>query len=110
MNSAPEMAPYARHVLICVGQYCDPTGKAERLYRQLAKLLGELGQYDNPDRVKRGITPCLGVCYGGPLLVVYPDGIWYHDLDEAKLQRIVEEHLRDGKVVDEYVFHRLAHT
>jgi (2Fe-2S) ferredoxin len=102
------MSPYARHVLICVGQYCDPEGKAERLYRQLARMLGELGQYDNPERVKRGITPCLGVCYGGPLLVVYPDGIWYHDLDEAKLQRIVDEHLRDGNVVEEYVFHRLG--
>lgn len=108
MNTPPEMSPYARHVLICVGQYCDPAGKAERLYRQLARMLGELGQYDNPERVKRGVTPCLGVCYGGPLLVVYPDGVWYHDLDEAKLQRIVDEHLRDGNVVDEYVFHRLG--
>ena len=31
MNDAPEMAPYARHVFICTGVYCDPLGKAERL-------------------------------------------------------------------------------
>jgi (2Fe-2S) ferredoxin len=66
-----------------------------------------LGRYDNPERVKRGITPCLGVCYGGPLLVVYPDGIWYHHVDEALLQRIIDEHLIGGCPVEEAIFHRL---
>jgi (2Fe-2S) ferredoxin len=101
------MAPYGRHLLICVGQYCDPDGVAPRLYAQLARLLGELGNYDNPARVKRGISPCLGVCAGGPLVVVYPEGIWYHHVDEAVLARIVKEHLGEGRVVEEYVFHRL---
>lgn len=107
MNDAPEMAPYARHVFICTGVYCDPLGKAERLYEQLGRYLGELGQYDNPVRVKRGMTPCLGVCYNGPLLVVYPEGIWYHSVDETVLRRIVDEHLRQGRPVEEYIFHRL---
>ena len=103
----PEMAPYARHVFICTGPFCDPEGKAKRLYAQLAHKLGDLGQYDNPWRVKRGITPCLGVCHSGPILVVYPDGIWYHQVDDALLDRIVAEHLRDGKPVEEAVYHRL---
>ena len=108
MNDAPEMAPYARHVFICTGQYCDPFGQAERLYHQLSRYLGELGAYDNPVRVKRGTTPCLGVCYGGPLLVVYPDGIWYHSVADAVLRRIVAEHLGNDQPVEEYIFHRLA--
>ncbi len=108
MNDAPEMAPYARHVFICTGHYCDPLGQAERLYHQLSRYLGELGAYDNPVRVKRGATPCLGVCYGGPLLVVYPDGIWYHSVDDTLLRRIVEEHLHNDQPVEEYIFHRLA--
>ena len=66
---------------------------------------GELGLYDNPLRVKRGITPCLGVCHSGPILVVYPDGIWYCQVDEALLDRIVEEHLRGGRPVEEAVYH-----
>jgi (2Fe-2S) ferredoxin len=104
----PTQAPYARHVFICTGTYCDPGGKARHLYRLLAQKLGELGDYANPVRVKRGVTSCLGVCYGGPLLVIYPEGIWYHRVDEAVLDRIVEEHLRQGQPVQEYIFHRLA--
>jgi len=104
------MAPYARHILICTGAYCDPGRQGERLYHRLSHYLGVLGAYDNPVRVKRGTTPCLGVCYGGPLLVVYPDGIWYHSLDDALLRRIVEEHLFNNQPVTEYIFHRLHHT
>lgn len=103
----PTQAPYARHIFLCVGPYCDPTGAAQRLYARLAHKLGELGVYGNPERVKRGLTPCLGVCGGGPLLVVYPDGIWYHHVDEAVLDRIIHEHLRADKPVEEYIFHRL---
>ena len=108
MTDAPEMAPYARHVFICTGVYCDPLRKAERLYHRLTRLLGELGAYDNPVRVKRGVSPCLGVCYNGPLLVVYPDGIWYHSVDDERLKRIVDEHLYGGRPVEEFIFHRLT--
>jgi (2Fe-2S) ferredoxin len=107
-DNAPIQAPYARHVFLCVGQYCDPQRRSAAVYKALSRLLGELGEYDNPQRVKRGITPCLGVCYGGPLLVVYPEGVWYHSVDEQVVARIVEEHLRHGRVVEEYVFHRLC--
>jgi (2Fe-2S) ferredoxin len=104
----PAMSPYRRHVFVCGGRFCDPSGTAERLYALLPRLLGDLAAYDNPLRVKRGIVPCHGVCAGGPLLVVYPDGVWYHAVDEAALRRIVDEHLRGGRVVEERVFHRVA--
>ena len=106
-DNAPSQAPYARHIFFCTGVYCDPDGKALALYNALARKLGDLGRYDNPARVKRGITPCLGVCYNGPLLVVYPDGIWYHHVDEALLDRIIAEHLIGGRPVAEAIFHRL---
>lgn len=60
-----------------------------------------------PDRVKRGETPCLGVCVGGPIVVVYPAGIWYGGVTPALLERIVVEHFKHGRVVEEAVFHRL---
>lgn len=109
MTHPPQMNRYRRHLLLCTGHYCDPNGEAATLYARLPELLGELGQYDNPCRVKRGTTPCLGVCQGGPLLVVYPDGIWYHHVDAALLQRIVEEHLSEDEPLWEHAFHWLDH-
>ncbi len=107
MENAPGMTPYARHILICTSVFCDPQGQAEKLYRLVPRLLGDLGRYNNPCRVKRGTTPCLGVCMGGPIVVVYPDGIWYHHVTEEVMERIVQEHLRDNNPVCEYIFHSL---
>lgn len=102
------MDPYARHVLICVGAYCSPGREGRMLYAELARLLQREGLLFGPRRVKRGETPCLGVCAGGPIVVVYPEGVWYAGVTPALLERIVVEHLRDGRVVEEAVFHRLG--
>lgn len=107
MDKSPGMTPYERHIFMCTSEYCGTQGNASALYRQLPRLLGDLGKYNNPCRVKRGRTPCLGVCMGGPLLVVYPDGIWYHHVTEKVLARIVQEHLRENRPVREYFFHSL---
>jgi (2Fe-2S) ferredoxin len=102
------MERYTRHVLICTGGFCSPDRRGRALYAELAKLLEREGLLFGPTRVKRSETPCLGVCAAGPVMAVYPEGIWYACVTPALLERIVVEHLRDGKVVTEAVFHRLA--
>ena len=103
----PQMDPYRRHVLVCTGGFCSPDRRGRALYSHLAKLLEREDLLFGPDRVKRGETPCLGVCAGGPIVVVYPEGVWYAGVTLELLERIVVEHLRDGRVVTEAVFHRL---
>ena len=104
----PFMEPYARHVLVCVGGFCSPERRGRELYALLPKLLEREGLLFGPTRVKRGETPCLGVCAGGPIVVVYPEGVWYARVTPELLERIVVEHLRDGRIVESAVVHRLG--
>ncbi len=104
----PQMDPYTRHVLVCTGSYCSPDRRGRQIYSELARLLQREDLLFGPTRVKRGETPCLGVCAAGPIVAVYPDGVWYANVTSALLERIVVEHLKNGDVVEEAVFHRLG--
>lgn len=104
----PVMDPYARHVLVCTGSYCSPDRRGRQIYAELARLLQREELLFGPTRVKRGETPCLGVCAAGPIVAVYPEGVWYANVTPPLLERIVLEHLKNGVVVEEAVFHRLG--
>ena len=106
-RTLPLMIGYTRHVLVCTGHYCSPDRQGRTLYRTLPLLLEREDLLFGPLRVKRSETPCLGVCSGGPIVCVYPEGVWYAGVDLPLLDRIVVEHLKGGKEVSEAVFHRL---
>jgi (2Fe-2S) ferredoxin len=102
------MEPYTRHVIVCTGGYCTTDRKGRAIYSQLASLLQREDLLFGPQRVKRSEVPCLGVCAGGPIVVVYPEGTWYAHVTPELLERIVVEHLKGGQEVRDAVFHRLA--
>jgi hypothetical protein len=73
-TNPPSMRPYGRQILICAHGDCAPPEAAQRLaarFRALARGHG-LTTLRNPQRVKCTLSDCLGVCAGGPILVVYP--------------------------------------
>jgi (2Fe-2S) ferredoxin len=95
---------YVRHVLLCRGKSCcdghDHKETEKRLNKRL-KQLEKSGTY-----VYATMVDCLRLCRSGPLLVVYPDGVWYHSVTPKVVDRIVDEHLIGGQVVAEYAFAR----
>ena len=73
------MATYGRHAFICMNGNCADPEQAMALQRRFLELnrQNELNKLRNPERVKCTLSDCLGICSNGPILTVYPDGIWY---------------------------------
>ncbi len=105
MSKQPSIAPFQKHVFVCTGPRCAPES-SPALYQQLKARLKELGLSEGQDRINRSQCQCFGVCEGGPIIAVYPEGTWYHHVTPEKLERIIQEHLRGGQPVREFVFHQ----
>ncbi|MBI4229287.1 MAG: (2Fe-2S) ferredoxin domain-containing protein [Planctomycetes bacterium] len=101
-----KIRPYRRHLLLCTGPRCTQ-GESAALWASLGERFRAAGiDEDDRLRVKRTQCSCFAVCRGGPIVCVQPDGIWYHSVTSEVMDRIVREHLKEGRVVEEYVFHR----
>ena len=120
MASPPEpvavsLPRVAHHLLLCAAPskaLCcsDPAvGAASR--QRLKQLIRELGLED-PMRergiVLRSKVDCLRVCREGPILLVWPEGTLYGEVTAERIERIVREHLIEGRPIDSWILQRLC--
>lgn len=104
---APAKPYYAHHIFFCLNERTNGEASCAQhnaqagfdRCKQQVKAAGLAGV----GKVRVNKAGCLDRCAGGPVAVVYPEGVWYSYVDESDIDEIVESHLKNGKVVERLV-------
>ena len=105
---APVMnAPIKRHVFVCNGKSCSQVGSAE-VKAEFERILEAKGLRQGKESKGRNpmgeivLTDCgsVGFCSIGVAVLVYPEGVWYGQVQAEDVAEIIEEHLEKGNVVE----------
>ena len=95
---------YERHIFFCLnqrsnGEACCADHHAQQAFDRCKSQVQSAG-LAGPGKVRVNKAGCLDRCAAGPVLVVYPEAVWYSYVDDSDIDEIVESHLKNGQVVE----------
>ena len=98
------MSFYTHHVFFCCnqrrnGEACCADHDAQKM-RDYAKAKVKALELAGKGKVRINQAGCLDRCEEGPVIVVYPEEVWYTYVDRDDIDEIIEEHLVHGRVVE----------
>lgn len=92
------MGQYDRHVFVCTsGETCPTQGDVEKFVKTLREGARAAGRQQDVRINKAG---CFSQCGHGPMMVVYPDDVWYAGVQESDLKEILDAHIIGGTPVE----------
>ena len=103
----PTTPYYQRHIFFCLnerknGEDACANHQAQDGFDHCKNRIKALG-LSGPGQVRVNKAGCLDRCAGGPVAVVYPEGVWYTSVDQSDIDEIVDSHLKEGRVVERLV-------
>jgi (2Fe-2S) ferredoxin len=92
------MGQYEKHVFVCTtGSTCPTQGDTEAYVKSMRAAIARSGLHE---RIRINKSGCFSQCGNGPMIVVYPENVWYAGVRAEDLEEIVESHLIGGRPVE----------
>ena len=98
------MSHFDKHVFFCTnqrepGEGCCNNFNTQEMRDYVKSKVKKMGISSAENRIRINTAGCMDRCDDGPVLVVYPEAVWYTYVDKSDLDEIIEEHLKNGRVV-----------
>ncbi len=99
------MRPFEKHVFVCTsGKVCPENGLSVAVHARLKELVKQAGMTSS---IRINNSGCMDQCGNGPMVVVYPEAVWYCGVQPEDAEAIFTEHLVGGRPVERLIYHPL---
>ena len=96
------MGQYDKHVFVCTtGSTCPTQGDTDAFVKEMR---GEIAKAGLHTQIRINKSGCFSQCGHGPMMVVYPENVWYAGVQESDLPEILESHILNGVPVERLVY------